>query len=118
MRIFLLLPILALTACVNARDPELVQIEQRHDKLSSCDTLLAHYVENTERARIKITDNEYADIRDYIVGWAVWPGLPDYNNADGQEGNALLDRNIYLKSLGARKWCKTWTWPKQQPRYN
>lgn len=118
MRIFLLLPILALTACVNARDPELVRIKQPADTLSSCDILFAHYVENTERARIKITDNNYSDIRDTFVGWMVWPGLPDYKNADGKEGNALLDRNIYLKSLGERKWCKTYDWPEQPGRWD
>jgi hypothetical protein len=33
----------------------------------------------------------------------VWPGLADFKNADGVEGNALLDRNIYLLALAKEK---------------
>jgi len=29
----------------------------------------------------------------------VWPGLFDLKNADGNEANALLDRNIFLRGV-------------------
>jgi len=42
----------------------------------------------------------------------------DLQNADGNEGNALLDRNIYLQETARTKECRGMdSWPQQPKRY-
>jgi hypothetical protein len=42
----------------------------------------------------------------------------DMKNADGNEGNALLDRNIYLLEFAKAKPCAgVDSWPEQPRRY-
>jgi len=46
------------------------------------------------------------------------PGFMDLQNADGNEGNALLDRNIFLRELARSKPCAGFEgWPAQPKRY-
>jgi hypothetical protein len=76
------------------------------------------YRANTEIAAAKIEKNENSDTRDFWLGVFVWPGLMDLQNADGNEGNALLDRNVFLRSMAKTKSCEgTDTWPAQPKRY-
>jgi hypothetical protein len=55
-------------------------------------------------AKIKKNDDD-DDVQDVMVGFFIWPGLADFKNADGIEGNALLDRNIRLKNIAIEKKC-------------
>jgi hypothetical protein len=84
----------------------------------SCEQLSIEYKTNTEVAAKKIEKNESSDTRDFWLGVFVWPGLMDLQNADGNEGNALLDRNIYLRETATTKHCSgIETWPPQPARY-
>ena len=76
------------------------------------------YRTNTEVAQSKIAKNRSDDRRELLLGILVWPGLMDMKNADGNEGNALLDRNTYLRELAKSKSCTTIeSWPEQPARY-
>jgi hypothetical protein len=115
-----LLALLALGAigCVHARVAQPVAIKQPADMDLSCEQLAIEYKTNTEVAAAKITKNENSDTRDFWLGVFVWPGLMDLQNADGNEGNALLDRNIYLREIAITKACNGMeTWPPQPARY-
>jgi hypothetical protein len=71
-----------------------------------------------EIAAAKIAKNNRDDTRELWLGILVWPGLFDLQNADGTEGNALLDRNLYLKETATGKKCSGLdAWPKQPERY-
>lgn len=96
-----LLAILALGAmgCVHARVAQPIAIKQPADMELSCEQLVIEYKTNTDVAAKKIEKNENSDSRDFWLGVFVWPGLMDLQNADGNEGNALLDRNIYLQEV-------------------
>jgi hypothetical protein len=83
----------------------------------SCKYLEAEYKGNTEAAARKIEKNNNSDVKDGVIGLLIWPGLADFNNAPGHEGNALLDRNSRLKSLAEAKGCSTSDWPTQPKRY-
>jgi hypothetical protein len=54
---------------------------------------------NTEVAQSKIVKNHANDRWEFSLGILVWPGLFDLKNADGNEANALLDRNIFLRGV-------------------
>jgi hypothetical protein len=109
---------LPLTGCVSARVGQPVAIKQAADTELSCDRLSIEYRTNTEVAAAKITKNENSDTRDFWLGVFVWPGLMDLQNADGNEGNALLDRNIYLREIARSKSCSGMdAWPAQPQRY-
>ena len=72
------------------------------------------YRTNTEVAESKIAKNRSNDRRELLLAILVWPGLMDMKNADGNEGNALLDRNIYLRELAKVKPCAgVESWPEQ-----
>jgi len=84
----------------------------------SCEQIAAEYKTNTEVARHKIDKNRSNDRREFLLGILVWPGLFDLKNADGNEGNALLDRNIYLREVAKGKSCTAIeSWPEQPTRY-
>jgi hypothetical protein len=73
---------------------------------------------NTHIAEEKIKKNNINDIQDIFLGMFIWPGLADFKNADGVEGNALLDRNIQLKNMAAEKGCDIIDYPEQPERYH
>jgi hypothetical protein len=76
------------------------------------------YKTNAEVAQKKIAKNRSDDRRELLLGIMVWPGLFDLKNADGNEANALLDRNIYLRELAKNKSCpEVEAWPEQPARY-
>ena len=66
----------------------------------------------------KISKNDSDDGQDILLGLFIWPGLADFKNADGTEGNALLDRNGYLLALANEKSCDSSLWPSQPTRYD
>ena len=118
MKIFFALSLLILAGCVQAREPQLVAMNQTGDSMLTCDQIDVEYKANTEVARSKIAKNEANDRKELFLGIFVWPGLFDLKNADGNEGNALLDRNILLLGLAKAKACTGMgTWPGQPERY-
>ena len=118
MKNVLALALVILGGCVQARDPQLTAMKQGGDSALSCEQIAMEYKSNTEVAQSKIAKNRYNDRRDLLLGILVWPGLMDMKNADGNEGNALLDRNIYLRELGKGKSCTAIeSWPEQPERY-
>jgi hypothetical protein len=117
MRRLLLLAFL-LAGCVHARVATLQPVQRANDGQLTCDQMDLEYKTNTEIAVAKIEKNENSDTRDFWLGVFVWPGLMDLQNADGNEGNALLDRNIHLRGLAKQKSCSGVDgWPAQPKRY-
>ena len=106
-----------LPSCVSTPEPKPVAAIRAGDTSMSCKFLEAEYKGNTEAAARKIAKNKSGDVKDAALGLLIWPGLADFNNAPGHEGNALLDRNSRLKSLAEAKGCPTTHWPKQPKRY-
>jgi len=93
-------------------------IKQAEGSGLGCEQIAIEYRTNTEVAQGKITKNNSNDHRELLLGILVWPGLFDLKNADGNEANALLDRNIYLRELAKGKSCATVdAWPGQPKRY-
>jgi hypothetical protein len=118
MKIFLAVFVAVLSGCVAARDPQLVQMKQPGDGALSCEQIATEYKSNTEVAHSKIEKNRSNDRRELLLGILVWPGLIDNKNADGNEGNALLDRNVYLLEVAKSKPCADVnSWPEQPKRY-
>ena len=106
------------TGCVHARVATLTPIQQANDGQLTCEQIEREYKVNTEVAAAKIAKNENADTRDFWLGVFVWPGLMDLENADGNEGNSLLDRNIFLREMARSKSCSGMNdWPAQPKRY-
>jgi hypothetical protein len=88
------------------------------DSALSCEQIATEYNTNTEVAQNKIAKNRSNDRRELLLGILVWPGLMDMKNADGNEGNALLDRNIYLREIAKSKSCTAVeSWLEQPARY-
>ncbi|AGF77248.1 hypothetical protein UWK_00668 [Desulfocapsa sulfexigens DSM 10523] len=106
------------TGCANTRDPNPVMMKQANDLNLVCQEITVAYKSNTEVATAKIDKNNGDDVQDVIVGALVWPGLADFKNADGIEGNALLDRNIRLLALAKEIDCDTSDLPPQPVRYD
>ena len=118
MKIKLALSLLILGGCVQARDPQLVAMKQAGDSSLTCEQIAVEYKANTEVAQSKIAKNQANDRRELLLGILVWPGLFDLKNADGNEANALLDRNIFLRGVAQGKSCvAVETWPGQPERY-
>jgi len=118
MKTLLVVSLLILAGCVQARDPQLFAMKQAGDDALTCEQIAIEYRSNTEVAQSKITKNRANDRRELLLGILVWPGLFDLKNADGNEGNALLDRNIYLWELAKAKSCAAMdAWPGQPERY-
>lgn len=118
MKIKVALSALILGGCVQARDPQLVAMKQAGDSALTCDQIAVEYKANTEVAQNKIAKNRANDNRELLLGILVWPGLFDLKNADGNEGNALLDRNILLLEVAKGKSCSgIESWPGQPERY-
>ena len=106
------------TGCANTRDPNPIMMKQQNDLNLVCHEIAVAYKSNTKVATAKIAKNNGDDIQDAIIGTLVWPGLADFKNADGIEGNALLDRNIRLLELAKRIDCDTTEFPPQPERYD
>ena len=72
---------------------------------------------NATTAEAKIKTQKSRDEGDVAIGVAgallFWPALfaIDTKNADGHEGNALLDRNLHLQRIAIRKNCDISTIP-------
>lgn len=109
---------LFLASCANTRDPLCVTMIQAHDNEMNCELLLAEYRTNTLVAGDKIAKNNEDDVQDVVVGALIWPGLADFKNADGIEGNALLDRNVRLLEIAKMNSCDTSDYPPQPVRYD
>jgi hypothetical protein len=93
-------------------------MRQANDAQLSCQEIGIEYKSNTEVAADKIRRNQAGDTHDLLVGFFVCPRLADFNNADGHEGNALLDRNVYLREIAKSKNCEGMEfWPAQPERY-
>jgi hypothetical protein len=118
MKTFLALALVFLGGCIQARDPQLIAMKQSGDNALGCEQIATEYRANTAIARSKIDRNHTNDTRDLFLGILVWPGLMDTKNADGNEGNALLDRNVYLLELAKAKPCPgVESWLEQPRRY-
>lgn len=109
---------LLLSSCASTRDPSPVRLVQDKDNQMDCELILAEYRTNTLVAAAKIAKNNDDDVQDVVVGALIWPGLADFKNADGVEGNALLDRNIRLKEIAMMKECDCSDYPIQPTRYD
>lgn len=110
---------LFLTGCANTRDPQSISTFKTNDNKISCDEIITEYKSNTEIAAAKIKKNDDDDVQDVVVGFLIWPGLADFKNADGTEGNALLDRNIRLKNIALKNGCDgVSNMPNQPNRYD
>lgn len=107
----------ALSGCISAREPAMVQAVLSTDSSLTCEQLSSEYRENTRIAAQKIERNRKADIQEIFLGVLIWPGLIDGKNADGNEGNALLDRNVWLRTIAMEKGCDLSSLPKQPDRY-
>jgi hypothetical protein len=117
MKRFLMLALL-LGGCVQTRVATLTPVQQPSDAQLNCAQMELEYKTNTEIADAKIVKNEKADTRDFFLGVFVWPGLMDLQNADGNEANALLDRNLFLRGLAKSRACaNVERWPEQPKRY-
>jgi len=106
-----------LMGCANHRDPNPCQMKLQTDNEMTCEELVAEYKANTTAAGNKISKNKSGDGQDILLGVLIWPGLADFKNADGTEGNALLDRNLYLIQLAEAKNCDRSNLPTQPTRY-
>ncbi|HAD86500.1 MAG TPA: hypothetical protein DCG48_03975 [Rhodospirillaceae bacterium] len=109
---------IAITGCANTRDPNPVGLKQAGDEKLTCRDIETEYRSNTNIATNKISKNNSDDGQDILLGFLIWPGLADFKNADGTEGNALLDRNNYLREVAVQKSCDTRSWPNQPTRYD
>jgi len=107
-----------LSSCVPTREPVPVALKLSSDSGLTCEMMAAEYRANTHIAKEKIVKNIRADKKDIFLAILVWPGLVDFKNADGTEGNALLDRNTWLRELGLLKNCIVADWPQQPERYS
>jgi hypothetical protein len=88
------------------------------DASLTCEQIATEYKSNTEVARSKIEKNHSDDTKQLLLALFVWPGFLDLKNADGNEGNALLERNIYLTGIANAKSCSAInSWPEQPKRY-
>ena len=107
-----------ITACAHSRDPVPTSMKTPGDYDMACHQIATEYKANTSAATSKISKNDSDDGQDILLGLFIWPGLADFKNADGTEGNALLDRNGYLLALANEKSCDSSLWPSQPTRYD
>ena len=109
---------LVLVGCADSRDPAPVALMQTNDDQLTCQQIASRYKVNTEVATQKIDLNNEDDVHDVLIGVLIWPGLADFKNAEGVEGNALLDRNVQLRQLAVNGNCDTLAYPPQPARYD
>ena len=106
-----------LSGCASTRDPMPVSVYQVDDRQLSCDEIWGEYAHNTRRAVAKIALNREKDQDDIVLGILFGPGVVDRKNAEGVEGDALLDRNQRLKGLAQEHGCSVAGYPRQPTRY-
>jgi len=111
------LSLLFVSGCAHYRDPMPIPMQQAGDADLDCDRLCTEYCSSVEVAAAKIKKNQRDDVNDILLGILIWPGMADLKNADGTEGNALLDRCIWLKNLAIRKECDVTIYPALPERY-
>lgn len=108
--------LLAVSACAG-RSPNLPNVAYDTDTIQSCDRLEQEVQTNATTARSKIAANNARDGGDVAIGIASVLFLPlgllamDTSNADGHEGNAMLDRNDRLKEIAISKGCDVSRYP-------
>lgn len=100
-----------LGACAG-REPNIPPVAQGGDFEKDCTQIINEMVANASSAEAKIKSQNSRDEGDVAIGVAgallFWPALfaIDTKNADGHEGNALLDRNQHLERIATRKNCE------------
>lgn len=105
--------------CVQTRSPQPVAVRKPDDSGLTCEQIAIEYKTNTEVAASKISENRSDDLQDILLDLFIWPGLADLQNADGTEGNALLDRNVHLRKIAEDKKCNgIEQWLPQPERYS
>lgn len=115
-RIALAITLVAVSACAG-RSPEPTTVAYETDNIQECSTLEYEVRANASTAQAKISSNKSQDGGDIAVGVVsvifFLPGLflMDTKNADGVEGNALLDRNERLKQIALSKGCDVSGYP-------
>jgi hypothetical protein len=115
-RLTLIATALALSACAG-RTPEPTTVAFETDQIQECTTLENEVRSNASIAQAKIASNKSQDGGDIAVSVVsvifFLPGLflLDTKNADGVEGNALLDRNERLKQIALSKGCDVSHYP-------
>ena len=108
--------LISLSACAG-REPNLPTVALASDQNHDCSALEAEVLANANAAKAKIASNNARDGGDIAIGIAggllFWPALfaIDTKNADGHEGNALVDRNDHLKQIAMKKGCDVTAYP-------
>lgn len=108
--------LLAVSACAG-RSPNLPVVAYDTDSIQTCQSLEREVVNNATAAQSKIAANNARDGGDVAIGVGSVLLLPlgllalDLKNADGHEGNALLDRNERLKEIAVSKGCNVSRYP-------
>lgn len=108
--------LLALAGCAG-RTPNPTTVSYGTDSIQSCQTLESEVRSNAATAQAKITSNQSRDAGDGAIAVGSILLFPpallamDLSNADGVEGNALLDRNERLKQIAITKGCDVSHYP-------
>ena len=89
---------------------------QEKDKEMTCIDIQREYNSNTKKASDKISANQTADVGGFLFAILIFP-VWDTGNADGHEGDALLDRNEYLMYLADDLNCDASGYLEQPSRY-
>lgn len=119
MKALLLLPAFLMVACAQARPPRPVSVMVSEDIQLTCKQIALEYQDNTTAATQKIEKNRSSDIEELFAALLIGPVVIDLQNADGVEGNALLERNLRLRTLAIEKNCDgVERWPGQPARYS
>lgn len=108
---------IAMFGCASTTLPNLVDEKQEDDNQLTCVDLEFEYRRNTDTASSKISKHNVANVINVTLDILVWSGIGNDNNITGYEGNALLNRNLWLKSLAKEKKCDFTGWPEQPERY-
>ena len=109
---------LFISGCAETREPIPIEVKHEDDKNLTCEQIAVEYKSNTTIAAEKIKKNNSDDGKDVLLGILIFPTMADFKNADGIEGNALLDRNTYLKEIALQKGCDISNLPEQPERYD
>jgi len=116
-KIFASVVAVVLVAGCAGREPVVQPIAMTNDDKKDCDSIESEVFANAANARAKISANQSRDGGDVAIGVAgvllFWPALfaMDVKNADGVEGNALVDRNDHLRRIALNKGCDVSTYP-------
>jgi hypothetical protein len=105
--------LLTLTACAG-RAPQITPVTLTSDRQLSCREIDAETKLNNERISKLATEQNWKLGQNAVagvVGFMVWPAwlALDFQNAAGQEAQALSQRNEYLLALARERCSKTTT---------